>query len=665
MTIFNTYTGNAMLNNALMTIESLAGLEHVSGITPDLLQKLYSEKNLKDLNKRLKSYTMLFTKNGPLHNDKQNGDRIYDSLFKTIVSKFENEGSRTCEISGLSFDTPFHALYEKALGELGFSSKEIQKKDTTIGRTWFPLIGGLGSDAQALPQAKFAIQIHPICIVILQFLPLSSLLYNGGILLVDSSNFDLPRRMIDRNRRLVEERAGAVSVSESIENIRDSKGNYLIKALESLKEKELFDETYSDLNLWSFSNSGTGASCQIDRIPNTLIRKLTQLDANPRTAAELKSILNNNFTSSSFLEALEGNRDWHLLYPAVLGSGKNKVEHNGYSSEFLESYYHVIGKGEMLEIARYISFLISKYKTKYFDKLPKKSDAWNEPEYRIEIVKVLALATEKNEWSLEHQIAILDDKEKLPVNSSFRRMHRLIHFYWQRDVDNIPLPAVEVHETAVFKACEWVIALAQNYSGRIRITESLRSPQENESVSLERVFLEALENTYVEFMDICDLLVEKENFYFSQKNLNELLRIFFSQPIQAGYNLHDWVSETEDVVLSDWLQRIVLFAEQYQSYYFEKYRNQLTGRLPTEKFRRLVKRFEERSDFYLLFSQAVENTNTYLAEHKGGSSNQWDVENLLLDPLGNRSNGLSRWAIVFSLKQQSLKSQTTDQLITQ
>ncbi len=80
MTIFKTYTGNAMLNNALMTIEALAKLKNVSEINPSMLKQVYSKVSLKETNKRLKSYTMLFTKNGPLHNDKTNGDKIYESL---------------------------------------------------------------------------------------------------------------------------------------------------------------------------------------------------------------------------------------------------------------------------------------------------------------------------------------------------------------------------------------------------------------------------------------------------------------------------------------------------------------------------------------------------------------------------------------------------------
>ena len=40
-------------------------LHRVENITPEILLDLYEKIDLKSLNKRLKSYTMLFTKNGP------------------------------------------------------------------------------------------------------------------------------------------------------------------------------------------------------------------------------------------------------------------------------------------------------------------------------------------------------------------------------------------------------------------------------------------------------------------------------------------------------------------------------------------------------------------------------------------------------------------------
>src|SRR5690606_5039645 len=320
------------------------------------------------------------------------GENTYHYLLNAIMDGFESHGERVCEISGLRFDKTFEDFYKEEIDRqkkilvakskdaklLKKELKNIEKTDTSLNRSWFPLIGGLGSDAQALPQAKFTVQIHPICIAILQFLPLSALLYKGGILLIDSSNFELSREMVADNTKTLSEKIQVISSKESIENVRDfSKGDYLLKALNILTEKEEFEETYSDLNMWSFSNSGTGASCEIDRVPNALIRKLQRLLKNPIIGNELKGVLANNEISYLFIECLESNNDWYRLYPAVFGTGKKAYSHKGVSPEFLEAYYQEIGKAELIPTAKYIAGLIEKYKSKSFEKLLDKTDSCN------------------------------------------------------------------------------------------------------------------------------------------------------------------------------------------------------------------------------------------------------------------------------------------------
>ena len=80
MKIFETYTGNAMLNNALMTIEALADLKNITDITPEILLKLYNEPikghSLVELNQRFKSYTMIFSLNNPLVNPAKKTENI-------------------------------------------------------------------------------------------------------------------------------------------------------------------------------------------------------------------------------------------------------------------------------------------------------------------------------------------------------------------------------------------------------------------------------------------------------------------------------------------------------------------------------------------------------------------------------------------------------------
>ncbi|MBX3253240.1 MAG: hypothetical protein KF862_03780 [Chitinophagaceae bacterium] len=666
MTIFKTYTGNAMLNNALMTIEALAKLKSVSEISPSLLKDIYDKIDLKEINKRLKSYTMLFTKNGPLHNDKTNGDKIYESLFNTIISNFESEGSRICEISGLKFKASFSELYELALKKVGLSDKEIKSKDTNISRTWFPLIGGLGSDAQALPQAKFTVQIHPICIPILQFLPLSALLYKGGILLVDSSNFELTRGMVADNTKILAEKIQAVSVKDPIENVRDfAKGDYLIKVLNILTEKEDFEEKYSDLNMWSFSNSGTGASCEIDRVPNSLIRKLQRLYKNSKIGNELKGILSRNESAYSFIESLEGNKDWFLLYPNVFGSGKKKVEYDGVSPEFLEAYYTEIDKSKFIPNAKYIAGLIEKYKSKAFEKILTKTDAWNDSEYRVELFIVLVKATENNEWGLEHQIFILDSKSELPIRNSYYQLHKLVHFFTQKKIYNNELPKVEVLKTKVYNACKWIISLIQTDTKINTIKSNLTNPNEYTKVGFTRIILDTLGEFEIELENVIEIFYD-EDFNFRKFGLNELLRIFFSQPEQEEFEFTSWKSELkDDRLIQNWVAGIQSFVNDYQAYYYTKYQNPNSDEPPYNKFNGTVNSIiKENDDFYSLLSEMVYNTNQFVKDNEQIKDDKWTIEGLLSNPLGNNTWNICVLTIKFLLKQTAIQPLKEKLLIT-
>lgn len=655
MTIFKTYTGNAMLNNALMTIEALADLQSIEEITPELLLSLYKQIDLKSLNKRLKSYTMLFTKNGPLHNDKTNGDRVYDSLFKTIVKSYENEGDRVCEISGLRFSKTFDEIYQEALREAGLAEKEIKKKDTTLNRAWFPLTGGLGSDAQALPQAKFSVQVHPVCVAILQFLPLSSLLYNGGILLVDSSNFDFAKSYVQENQKLLWEKIKATPVNQPIGNVRDfNKGNYILKAIEILKNKEAYEETYSDLNLWSFSNSGTGASCSIDRVPNSLIRQLMTMDKNSKIGAELKGILNNNKSSSSFLEDLEANKEWWLLYPNVFGSGKKAEKYPGVSVDFLEAYFEVTGNEKLTEYAKYIAGLIGKYKTKTFEKYLGKYDAWNEKEYRVDLYTVLVAATEKGEWDLQHQIQILDEKNRVPVKNNYYHLHKLVHFYYQKEHFNNALPPVYKENFSVLIVCDWLIKLIEKDINRNKIISDLTNRNNYALVSYSKLLLRAIENCNILLEDVAIALYD-DHFRLSVYGMNELMRIYFTQSTRENL-----IEENTIVVphvfgkdVEEWFNTIKDFTIDYRDYYYEKYKNRDTDKLPVGKFKNLIKHISlETSGFLQWFREALNNVNEFVL-NANGIKDKWKEEDLLFNPNGEISLSFSKLAIKLLLTKQS------------
>ncbi len=647
--IFKTYTGNAMLNNALMTIEALSNVKSVSEITPSLLLELYKSQDLKEINKRLKSYTMLFTKNGPLHNDSANGDRIYKALFNAICNNFENEGVYRCEISGLKFQTKFNEIFDRELYKMGFTKIEVNKKDTNLGRNWFPLAGGLGSDAQALPQAKFVIQIHPICIVVLQFLPLSSLIYNSGILLIDSSNFEFSKAFIEMNVKELKKRIEL----NNYENVKDfTKGNYLLTALAILSQKKM-EEEYSDLNLWSFSNSGLGPWCKIVRVPNTLIKKLIKIRRSQRH--EVDRILSKNVSAFSFLDSLEKNIEWKLLYPNVFGSGKKIVEYEGVSVKFLETYFTVIGSGQKIEYARYLAYLISKYKSKSFEKYLSKTDAWNEKDYRADIYAVLSEATKNGEWDLYHHLEILDKDNQTPIKNNFFSINKITHFYFQKQTYSNQPPNLKNNCSIVKSICEWLISLIQQDERSNSIVKDLINNQNYNTVSYNEMLIRLFD--FVELDDILFALFD-ENLKSSRFGINELVHIFFLQPNQPKIELKELMKPNDwflDIPIKKWLDKISKFSDDYIQYYFDKYENKETGTKPFSKFKNQIEKIPNDTLQYLRwFDEALENTNEFLKNNNGILSEKWS-DALLYNGQGEFSPNLMRFLFkFFSMKQYSI-----------
>jgi hypothetical protein len=638
MTIFEAYTGNVLINNALQTIEVLADLKNVSEITPQVLLELYKKFHLTQINKRLKSYTMIFSKNGPLHNDKEFGEKIYDSLMSTIINSFENKGTHQCEITGLNFETTFTAFYEQALSNIEYPKAKIQDKDKTINRCWFPLIGALGSDAQALPQAKYAIKIHPICLVIIQFLPLSACLYKGAILLIDSMNFNFVKKYIKDNVERIQQSESFKKGKELIENIKDyQKGNYLLKGLTFLYEKEGQDEKdyYSDLNLWSFSNSGTGASCEIDRIPSELVNKLGKLYLNPAIRSELQGILQNSKHSDNFLKCLENNNDFYFLYPT-----KNN---KGTRVDFYEAYQKVISNDHLLDYSKYLAGLINKFeKSKIDEKLLNKTDAYQEPNYRHLINRVLVQAVQNNEWSFLHHICILDDKDSAPVNSGIYKIYKMVHFYYFKKtfVKEILLIEIEKYKnTNAYKICSLFKHLITNDVEKKKLIKQLIDPQDYRKTPVFPLLIRA--SASLELTSITTILYKNYEddrpMELKVYGLMDLLRIYYNQTKlnELEENLFIFEENKE-------LKKYKNFASDYFQYYASKYKNDYY------KFNKhVLEAFPNNSYlFNLWFDEALENLNEYLK--KTNKTYKW-TDNLLYDERGSPIYNFARFAIEFEL----------------
>lgn len=585
--LFKDYTGSAMLNNALQTIEALTGTL-ITNVDANSLLKLFRNPykdglhTLTRLNKRLKSYTMLFSKNGPLLNDKTFGEAIYNQLIESILGNAETEGAHTCELSGLRFKTTFDSFYEQTLHRVGYPMSKISGKDKTVNRCWFPLLGGLGSDAQALPQAKYALNVHPICLVIMQFLPLSTVLYKGGVLLIDASNTDLSRQLIAEHVLLIKDKAATGSANSAIDNVKDfTKGHYILKALNILFRKER-EDTITAFNLWSFTNSGTGASCEIDHIPNQLISKLRSLYSNPSLRPTLEGILKTPKVQTDFLDALQGNLDFYGLYP-----NKDSL---GVTIQFYEAYQRLIGNSEKLDYAKYIAYLLKKQEwNKTEKKFLSKSDAPKDDYslYSNMVFEVLVNTSKRREWHWAHHISILNFPNKVPIDASIGRIYRMVHFYFLALVEEevIYMPKIpDVSESVVGQT----VNLFFHLIGEDKRGYYNRWVSSNYQKVSPLPLMVREGSRFYDLETVYPLLYDRENSQvaFGLRNILRIYLNYHHQETLPRFSVQPTnllPAPTEEQL--EYLKKLHCFATEYYTYYRDG-RNK--GHIDEEKFRQHV-----------------------------------------------------------------------------
>ena len=624
MNIINHYTGNPMVNSALMTIKALAGLSSVRDITTeilhDMIKKVCDELpySLMSLNLRFKSYTMLFTKNGPLYNDKKLGKKIYEMLLLKILDGFESDGSRQCNITGMRYSKTFSDFMLESWISLGVPEKEAKKKDLTLNRCWFPLLGGLGSDAQSLPMAMQTYNVHPICMVLLQFLPFSAYLYKKGILLMDSTALEFCEDFVEEKVKNLIDKVKEVAITNApIENMKgNSKGNYILEALEVM-ERCKADCEYADVNLWSFSNAGTGASCFIDRVPNELLRQLSIL--RNRHRGELEHILTNSLLSPSFLECLSDKKDWKYLYPAK--------KHEGVSTDFFESYWKVIGNEKQTELAKYISGLVMKYKDSKDDAVLSKTDAYEtRNDYASLLNRILCRATEQRDWSMSCQLAILDNPELLPVSYRSFQIYKLVHFYYQKGVSISEPPQIEVKETMASRLCVKMINLVNSASDYYmeKTVKRIKNNDIDSSIFDELLIEYAWEKGIYHLYPLLYTIPGKKDIY----GLCSLLKLYYKNE----EDLSSWEDKINFSVIpivpdvKQWLDRINEFTCQYVDYRFQSVADETKYATLYDKIKRSIPRSDLRSQIIWFYS---------ILQRLNESGKEWNEYDLIYDPWGN------------------------------
>jgi hypothetical protein len=320
-------TGNPFVDVGLAVIASIAELDDIEELTLGQIKETHAlfEEELLDVNERLKSFTMIFTKNSLLVHPSMKPRKARRPAYQAVLNHLLNSiGQETrpeiCESCGNARSVDFDALCTEALAGL-----LPERRFRAIGRDWFPLAGSLGSDAQALPAASRSVNLCATCLFAVHYLPLGLILLNGRLAAFQSTSLDLWYNTI---RRITEEtKSRALTGHYDILGKKEG-SKFVIQRLLSVY-RDMQDkrgtngaDEHACVFVYRFSNAGAGPDCDVDVIPNQALTFLREaVDHGFR--AEIEDMLNVEKSRSRFslYRSLIDGDDYFGLYPQKKRTG--------------------------------------------------------------------------------------------------------------------------------------------------------------------------------------------------------------------------------------------------------------------------------------------------------------------------------------------------------
>lgn len=333
MAVFE-WTGNPFVDTGLMVILHLAEKDDISKLSYENVVKVFGDgRELAGRNAKLKSFTMVFGRNGPLTNGygykqgtpSEKNYQIYINLVKGLLtaSQIKEQDGYICEICGGNTNFNFANLYEKVLSEAG----EKIKEGKVLGREWFPLSGSLGSDAQALPSASRAMNICPSCLFPIHYLPMALILLGGKTSVFQSTSqpfsMDLVTGIVNETISRIKAGNGDTIGKKEGTKVLTSRLLNLFENLQKEKKRNNLPD-YANLLIWKFSNSGTGADCELEEIPNSALVFLWEA-VNYGLRLEIDKLLAKEPKDPrlQLLTAIREGKDCKNLYPYKKNPGVN------------------------------------------------------------------------------------------------------------------------------------------------------------------------------------------------------------------------------------------------------------------------------------------------------------------------------------------------------
>ena len=426
-------TGNPFVDTGQAVIAHLAGRESFTQMTRGDVKRVFgSGDGLADWNSRLKSFTMVFGNNGPLYQPrgKQHEDsrkKKYASILAGLLDQIDNTNpdSGMCECCGEFPACDFNAAYEHADGD--------KKGDHAIGRDSFPLIGSLGSDAQALPSSSRMFNICPRCLFAVNYIPVGTRLLNGRLMVFEGAHQPFVQYLI---ASIVDDNLRRLSIGgEKIETIGKERPNGETVKWLCVRFSEMQRELpkNAELDMWLFSNSGTGPGCEIIQIPDAAVRFIWGagqhgLESEIASLAMADKFIKN--PDNRLLSSIRNKTDYPGSYP--------KKKYDGSSVKMFAFYQtRLLGVPHKTLVA---SQKLAKGLLPDSEKEQKawiKSDVFGDAKNRNILKGKIVEMVEDGRLSLDDYLHIFPVESRFPLRVSFKGFNMTQYFLRHTD-DEIP-----------------------------------------------------------------------------------------------------------------------------------------------------------------------------------------------------------------------------------
>ncbi len=421
------WTGNPFVDTGWTIITHLAKKDDISELNIDDVKKVLNDtqKNVVEWNSKLKSFTMVFGTNNSLYQagygykkGKGPSDRnkkIYRMEVSGLLDAIEKDSNNgyICESCGATADFDFAAYCKNVFSQLG----EKLKEGKTIGRDWFPLSGSLGSDAQSLPAASRSMNICPKCLFAIHYLPIGLILLGGRPAIFQSTSKLLTMDLVGA---IVDETISRLNTG-NYETIGKGEGtkvlvNRLLKLFEDLQKSKKQENLpqYSNLLVWRFSNSGTGADCQLEKIPNQALQFLWEA-VRYGLRSEVEKLLSREPKDprKQLLTAIKEGRDYFGLYSYKKFEGAKPELYTLYQMRICGVNRHP------LMIAQKIATeFVTNMKPKEIEKI--KAEIFRDKSNRSKALRIMSEMAEKNELSLADYSSLFPEIGKHPIQIDWR-----------------------------------------------------------------------------------------------------------------------------------------------------------------------------------------------------------------------------------------------------